>query len=102
MVGQNLELSQPRRTWKLSSSSSTAWLEQRRSYSDWSPSTLRRLASGLMAAATEAGFLKGNERVREPKAMTADAASLLYLRRTLLVNQDRPELAEVLLSGTNV
>lgn len=81
----------------------TDWLEQRGAQADWSPSTRRRLASGLMAAATEAGFLKGSGRVREPKAVTADATSLLYLRRTLLVDQDRPELAEVLLlSGTVV
>lgn len=77
------------------------WLEQRGSHSGWSPSTRRRLASGLLAAASQAGFLQGNGRQRDLRTVTADGPSLAYLR-ALVRNQDGADrlAEEILLSGT--
>jgi hypothetical protein len=75
------------------------WLEQRGSHREWAVSTRRRLAGGLVAAASRAGFLKGAGALREPHAVTADAESLRYLRKVLL--KGCPASAEeIMLSGT--
>lgn len=77
------------------------WLSQRGSHVSWSVSTRRRLASGLLAAAREAGFLKGHGRDKELRTVTVDAACHAYLRSLLATTPQPERLAEELfLSGT--
>ncbi len=76
------------------------WLFQRRTHLDWSPSTRRRLASGLLGAATEAGFLSGNGRRRELRTVSVDRTSLAYLRAFLAEQENEPAGEEIFLSGT--
>ena len=76
------------------------WLFQRGTHHDWSPSTRRRLASGLLAAATEAGFLSGNGRRRELRTVSVDRTSLAYLRAFLADQENEPAGEEIFLSGT--
>lgn len=75
------------------------WLFQRGTHHDWSPSTRRRLASGLLGAATEAGFLTGHGRRRELRTVGVDRTSLSYLR-AFLAEQDEAAGEEIFLSGT--
>jgi hypothetical protein len=75
------------------------WLTQRGQHSQWSPSTRRRLASGLLAAASDAGFLKGKGRTKVPHAVTVDAECQAYLA-DLLERHGRPAREEIFLSGT--
>lgn len=77
------------------------WLTSRGSHAEWSSSTRRRLASGLLSAACNAGFLKGSGRDRELRTVTADAECISYLREWLAA----PEAGEspgqeIFLSGT--
>lgn len=77
------------------------WLAQRGSHPDWLPSTRRRLASGLLSAACEAGFLKGSGRDKELRTVMADAECISYLGEWLAA----PEAGEspgqeIFLSGT--
>lgn len=77
------------------------WLEQRGSHTEWSASTRRRLASGLLSAAGEAGFLKGSGRLKEVRTVTVDGACMDYLRQQLLSDEGEPGLGEeIFLSGT--
>lgn len=78
-----------------------SWLQGRGSHSEWSASTLRRLSSGLLAAAGEAGFLKGAGRKKELRTVTVDPAGMDYLREQLLEDEGEPGLGEeIFLSGT--
>lgn len=78
-----------------------SWLSQRGTHADWSPSTRRRLASGLLAAASDAGFLKGTGRDKELRTVTVDAASMAYLQSLLSSSEaENPPGEEIFLSGT--
>ncbi len=77
------------------------WLQGRGSYSEWSASTQRRLASGLLSTAVEAGFLKGSGRKKELRTVTVDGAGMDYLHSHLLSDEGEPGLGEeIFLSGT--
>lgn len=76
------------------------WLFQRGTHHAWSPSTRRRLASGLLGAATEAGFLSGHGRRRELRTVGVDRTSLAYLRAFLAEQDNEPAGEEIFLSGT--
>jgi hypothetical protein len=78
------------------------WLQRRGSHSSWSESTRRRLASGLLAAARDAGFLRGQGRQKELRTVMVDEASLLYLSRLRELAQAEGVGAaeELFLSGT--
>ena len=76
------------------------WLLQRGTHHGWSPSTRRRLASGLLGAATEAGFLAGHGRRRELRTVGVDRTSLAYLRAFLADQDNEPAGEEIFLSGT--
>jgi hypothetical protein len=77
------------------------WLAQRGSHADWSPATRRRLASGLLAAARDAGFLKGQGREKELRTVTVDQPSLNYLRSLLVTAEADSSCGEaIFLSGT--
>jgi hypothetical protein len=77
-----------------------AWLAARAPDRGWSATTRRRLASGLLGAAAEAGLLKGSGRKKEVRTVNVDAASMGYLRSVLLAAEEKQGPAEaILLSG---
>lgn len=77
------------------------WLTQRGSHDGWSLSTRRRLASGLLSAACEAGFVKGSGRAKELRTVAVDSASLTYLLDWLASPEaGDPPGQEIFLSGT--
>lgn len=77
------------------------WLGQRGSHSGWSLSTRRRLASGLLSAACEAGFVRGAGRAKELRTVPVDSASLTYLLDWLASPETSdPPGQEIFLSGT--
>lgn len=82
------------------SSDVEAWLFARGTHLDWSASTRRRLASGLLGAATEAGFLSGSGRRRELRTVSVERTSLAYLRAFLAEQDDAHAGEEIYLSGT--
>lgn len=65
------------------------WLERRGGNRRWSQSTLRRLASGLFSAATEAGMLGGSRSRRVLRKPQVSARSIEYLNE-LLAGLDEP------------
>lgn len=72
------------------------WLEKRGNHADWSPSTTRRLASGLLSAATDAGLCKGaGKNLRELRVLQASPSSLDYLKAFLSQqSQDQRPVSE--------
>lgn len=86
----------------LTVSDADAWLVERGTHGGWSPSTRRRLASGLLAAASVAGFLRGQARKKEPCAVTVDERCLAYLGELRELCQTSRPLPpeELMLSGT--
>lgn len=77
------------------------WLVQRGGHTTWSESTRRRLASGLLTATKEAGFLLGQGREKTLRPVTVSDECLAYLRRLLALNESPSPLGEELfLSGT--
>ncbi len=79
------------------------WLEKRGSHTDWSPSTLRRLASGLLSAVTDAGLCQGSgKNRRELRVLQATPKSLAYLMAFLSQQADTGVSEDAYLCGISV
>ena len=66
--------------------SSVDWVREQPIAQNWQPATIRRLASGLLSAATDAGLCKGNSRTeKELRIPTVTEADMKYL--ALLLDQ---------------
>jgi bacteriophage exclusion system BrxA-like protein len=71
-------------TTSVSIDSSASWVKRQPLAREWATSTQRRMASGLLSAATEAGLVARTGRnERELKLPTVDSENLMYLRKLL-------------------
>jgi hypothetical protein len=71
-------------TTSVSIDSSEAWVQRQSLAQKWAASTQRRMASGLLSAATDAGLVARTGRnERELKLPTVDSRDIAYLKKLL-------------------